>query len=38
MIKKHLIIGNPIKHSLSPKFIIIGLKKIILMEIMIKKN
>ena len=24
--KKYLVIGNPINHSLSPKFIIIGLK------------
>ena len=27
--KKHLIIGDPIEHSLSPKFIIIGSKKMI---------
>ena len=36
--KKYLVIGNPIDHSLSPRFIIIGLKKIILVEFMINKN
>ena len=32
--KKHLIIGNPIDHSLSLKSIIIGLKNIISMVFM----
>ena len=36
--KKFLVIGNPISHSLSPKLHNYWLKKIILMELMIKKN
>ena len=35
--KKYLVIGNPIEHSLSPNYIIIGLKIIILMQFMKKK-
>jgi shikimate 5-dehydrogenase len=35
--KKYLVIGNPIEHSLSPHYIIIGLKVIILMQFMKKK-
>ena len=35
--KKHLIIGNPVEHSLSPKIHNYWLKKIILMGFM-KKN
>ena len=36
--KKFLVIGNPIEHSLSPNYIIIGLKIIILMQFMKNKN
>ena len=36
--KKYLVIGNPIEHSLSPEFITFGLKKIILKQFMKKKN
>ena len=35
--KKFLVIGNPIDHSLSPNYTIIGLKKIILKLSMKKK-
>jgi shikimate 5-dehydrogenase len=35
--KKFLVIGNPIEHSLSPYYIIIGLKIMVLMQFMKKK-
>jgi len=36
--KKFLVIGNPIDHSLSPNYTIIGLMKIILKRYMKNEN
>ena len=38
IMKKYLVIGNLIEHSLSPEFITFGLKKIILKQFMKRKN
>jgi shikimate 5-dehydrogenase len=36
--KKFLVIGNPIEHSLSQNYIIIGLKIVVLMQFMKRKK